>query len=112
MVTPSVDEFASSAMAWLVDHRDQAPPDYGAICPPDRIEAGVAWQRHIHDAGFAGIHWPIEHGGRGLTIEHNAAWMLACAQAGVPPVLNMVGLVLAGGALLGYGTPEHQALHL
>ncbi len=32
--------------------------------------------------------------------------------AGVPPVLNMVGLVLAGGALLRYGTPEQQAQHL
>jgi alkylation response protein AidB-like acyl-CoA dehydrogenase len=30
----------------------------------------------------------------------------------VPPVLNMVGLVLAGSAILRYGTPEQQARHL
>ena len=30
----------------------------------------------------------------------------------MPPVLNMVGLVLAGGAILRYGTPEQQAQHL
>ena len=25
-------------------------------------------------AGWAGIHWPVEHGGRGLTPDHTAAW--------------------------------------
>jgi alkylation response protein AidB-like acyl-CoA dehydrogenase len=89
-----------------------APRDYGAICPPDLVSAGVAWQRRIFDAGYAGIHWPTEFGGRGLTIEHNAAWQYECALAGVPAMLNMVGLVLAGGALLKFGTPQQQAKHL
>ena len=62
--------------------------------------------------GYAGIHWPTEFGGRGLSIEHNRAWLLECARAGVPPVLNMVGLVLAGGAILRYGTAEQQRAHL
>jgi alkylation response protein AidB-like acyl-CoA dehydrogenase len=107
-----VDEFAEGARAWLADNRHRAPRDYGAICPPELVDAGVAWQRTLHDAGFAGIHWPAEHGGRGLGAEHNAAWLLECAIAGVPPVLNMVGLVLAGGAILRFGTPEQQARHL
>ena len=38
-----------------------------------------AWQRRLFDAGFAGIHWPVECGGRGLTPEHNAAWIEECA---------------------------------
>ena len=101
-----------AARDWLAEHRAEAPPDYGAICPPELIDAGVAWQRLLYDAGYAGIHWPVEHGGRGLTPEHQAAWLIECAVAGVPPVLNMVGLVLAGGALLRYGTPEQQAQHL
>lgn len=109
---PSVDDFQLEARSWLIANRDAAPRDYGAICPPDLIEHGIAWQRQIHAAGFAGIHWPAEHGGRGLTAEHNAAWMLECALAGVPPVLNMVGLVLTGGALLRFGNPAQRAEHL
>ena len=35
-----------------------------------------------------------------------------CARAGVPPFLNMVGLVLAGGSIMRFGTPEQQARHL
>ncbi len=111
-VSISVDEFQVAARTWLAANRQHAPRDYGAICPPDLVEQGLAWQRLLHDAGFAGIHWPVEHGGRGLSPEHTSIWMLECAIAGVPPVFNMVGLVLAGGAILRFGTAEQQARHL
>ena len=61
---------------------------------------------------YAGIHWPVEYGGQGLTVEHHQAWMESCADAGVPPFLNMVGLVLAGGSLLLFGTEEQKRAHL
>jgi len=109
---PTVDEFQQTAREWLAANRHLAPRDYGAICPPDLVERGVAWQQHLFAEGFAGIHWPVEFGGRGLSAEHNSVWMLEAAIAGVPPVLNMVGLVLAGGAIVRYGTPDQQAAHL
>ena len=107
-----VAEFAEAAEAWLDEHRGDAPRDYGAILPPDLRDEGTAWQRRLFDAGFAGIHWPEEHGGRGLTPEHTAAWIEACARVEVPPFINMVGVVLAGGSILRFGTPEQQAQHL
>jgi alkylation response protein AidB-like acyl-CoA dehydrogenase len=108
----TVEEFQTGARDWLAANRSEAPRDYGAICPPDLVHEGLAWQRLIHAAGYAGIHWPTAFGGRGLTPEHNAAWLLECALAGVPPVFNMVGLALTGGALLRYGTDDQQAQHL
>jgi alkylation response protein AidB-like acyl-CoA dehydrogenase len=108
----TVEEFADEAASWLREHASLAPRDYGAICPPDVIGAAIEWQRTINDAGFAGIHWPVEHGGLGLTVEHNAAWQYQCALAGVPAVLNMVGLVLTAGALLRFGTDAQQRDHL
>jgi alkylation response protein AidB-like acyl-CoA dehydrogenase len=108
----SVEEFQSEAVAWLAANRQFAPRDYGAICPPDLVDAGLEWQQRLTADGWAGIHWPSEHGGRGLTPEHNGVWLLECARAGVPAVFNMVGFVLAGGAVLRYGTPDQQAEHL
>jgi alkylation response protein AidB-like acyl-CoA dehydrogenase len=106
------DELFEQAQAWIEEHRSEAPRDYGAILPPELVDEGRAWQRALFDAGWAGIHWPTEVGGRGLTVEHTAAWTRACALAQVPPWINMVGLVLTGGAILAYGTPEQQATHL
>lgn len=108
----SVDEFGAEAKQWLVDNKHLAPRDYGAICPPDLVEQGLAWQRHLYASGKAGIHWPIEFGGQGLTASHQAQWLYECALAGVPGVFNMVGLVLTGGAVQKFGTPEQQARHL
>jgi len=108
----SIDEFQAGAVAWLEEHRYHGPADYGAICPPDLVEHGVAWHRRLHAAGYAGIHWPTEFGGRGLTADHNAIWQLEAARSGVPAAFNMVGPVLTGGALLAFGTERQQRDHL
>ncbi|MEI7506170.1 MAG: acyl-CoA dehydrogenase family protein [Actinomycetes bacterium] len=108
----TVDEFAQEAKHWLAKNKHLAPRDYGAICPPDMVNEGLAWQKHLYASGKAGIHWPVEFGGQGLTAAHQAQWLYECALVGVPGVFNMVGLVLTGGAVQKFGTPEQQAKHL
>lgn len=110
--TESVEQFRARAGAWLAEHRGDAPRDYGAILPPGLAAEGRRWQKTLFDAGFAGITWPVEHGGQGLSPEHGGAWITECALAQVPPFLNMVGCVLTGGAVMAFGTPEQQAEHL
>ncbi len=108
----TVEEFAQEAKQWLAENKHLAPRDYGAICPPDMVNEGLAWQKHLFASGKAGIHWPVEFGGQGLTAAHQAQWLYECALVGVPGVLNMVGLVLTGGAVQKFGTPEQQVKHL
>jgi alkylation response protein AidB-like acyl-CoA dehydrogenase len=112
MSAHDLDDFRTRVAQWLAANKYHAPRDYGAICPPDLIDEGVAWQKRIFAAGFAGLHWPAEHGGQGLTPAHHGVWVEECAKAGVPPILNMVGLVLAGGAVMAFGTDEHKSEHL
>lgn len=104
--------FRQVAVEWLEAHRGEAPRDYGPILPPELAEEGRAWQRRLFDAGFAGLHWPTEYGGQGLTPEHHGIWVTECALARVPPILNMVGGVLTAGALLNFGTEEQRREHL
>jgi len=108
----TVDEFGAQAKQWLAENKHLAPRDYGAICPHDMVQAGLSWQRHLFAHGKAGIHWPVEVGGQGLTAAHQGQWLYECALAGVPGVFNMVGLVLAGGSIQKFGTPEQQSMHL
>jgi alkylation response protein AidB-like acyl-CoA dehydrogenase len=107
-----VEEFAETARAWLDRHRDEAPRDYGAILPPELRDEACRWQARLFEAGFAGIHWPTEYGGRGLTPEHSSAWVVECARARVPAFLNMVGIVLTGGSVLMFGTEAQKSSHL
>ena len=112
MGTPTVDQFSAQARVWLDAHAAEAPPEYGAILPPGLLARGVAWQKLLYGEGWAGIDWPQAHGGRGLSPQHRATWARECALAGVPPFINMVGVVLAGGSTQLFGTPEQQHQHL
>jgi alkylation response protein AidB-like acyl-CoA dehydrogenase len=109
---PDVESFTQAACQWIGEHAHLAPPDYGAILPPHLVDQGLAWQRLLHADGWAGIDWPAEHGGLGLTPEHRGAWVRQCALAGVPPFINMVGIVLAGGSTMLFGTEEQKSAHL
>ena len=114
MTDVGVIEFAAAAEAFLERAKADGltPPDWGPIMPPECREQGMAWQALLFKNGFAGIHWPTDLGGRGLGVEHAQAWTRVCAEAQVPAVLNMVGLVLTAGALMAFGTPGLQAEHL
>jgi alkylation response protein AidB-like acyl-CoA dehydrogenase len=107
-----LETFRLDARSWLAAHKHLAPRDYGAIIPHELVDAGIAWQRLLFADGWAGIHWPTEHGGRGLTPDHNAIWIEECARTGVPAFINMVGIVLAGTVIQKFGTDEQKAEHL
>jgi alkylation response protein AidB-like acyl-CoA dehydrogenase len=107
-----LDSFRADVHAWLQDNKQHAPRNYGAIVPPELVDEGVAWQRRLYEAGMTGFHWPVEHGGKGLTSEHTAIWLEEAARADVPPFLNMVSLVLMGETVMAHGTDEQRDRHL
>jgi alkylation response protein AidB-like acyl-CoA dehydrogenase len=106
------EAFRPVATAWLAAHTADAPSNYGAIVPEAELAVAVRWHRGLADAGLIGLHWPRAWGGQGLTGEHTGVWLEECAHAGVPPFLNMVGLVLTAEGLLRFGTDEQKAHHL
>lgn len=109
-----VDTFRTAASRFLADAVAAGThcPAFGAIMPPDLHERARAWQRRMYEGGFAGIHWPAEYGGRGLSRAHAAVWAEECALASVQPMLNLQGIVLAGEAIMRSGTPEQKARFL
>ncbi|MEA3019282.1 MAG: hypothetical protein QOI47_806, partial [Actinomycetota bacterium] len=108
----ALDSFRASCADWLRDNRVHAPRNYGPIVPPDIVDEGIAWQRRLFSAGMTGFHWPVEHGGLGLSREHSGVWLEEAALADVPPFLNMVSLVLMGETVMAHGTDTQKAEHL
>jgi len=111
---PSIAAFREDAAEFIATAvlSGGACPAYGAILPPNLHQHAMLWQRHCFDAGWAGVHWPAEYGGMGLTVDHNVVWHEECAKAEVAPYLNLQGLVLAGEAILRSGTDEQREYFL
>jgi alkylation response protein AidB-like acyl-CoA dehydrogenase len=73
-----------------------------------------AWQRTQYDGGWAGISWPREYGGRGLTPIQQLIWSEEYASAGCPLVHDSVWMALnhAGHTLIARGSEEQKTFHL
>jgi alkylation response protein AidB-like acyl-CoA dehydrogenase len=86
--------------------------DYGATPTLDDAQPARRWQRQLHDAGWAGVSWPREHGGLGATPFQLAIFAEEMAKAGLPRHSNIVSVELAGPMIIAYGSPEQQARYL
>ncbi len=72
----------------------------------------VAWEEVLGAAGWIGLGWPVEHGGRGATISQQIIWAEEYTRAEAPARVNHMGENLLAPTLIEYGTPEQCARFL
>ncbi|MDQ2649811.1 MAG: acyl-CoA dehydrogenase family protein [Actinomycetota bacterium] len=73
-----------------------------------QLDAARTWQRTKFEAGWAAPHWPVEHGGRGLSAIEAAVFAEEEAAFDVMARFFMIGIDMAGPTLMAHGTPEQQ----
>ena len=78
----------------------------------DRASFWCQWQAKVFEAGYAGLTWPEEYGGRGLEERMRAIWAEECDRAGAPERLNIIGEDFAGPTIAHFGTEGQKARHL
>lgn len=71
-----------------------------------------AWQRKMFDAGWAGVSWPTEYGGRGVSLMQQVIFIEEMARAEAPPMANVLGLGLIGPTIIGYGNEAQKKRYL
>jgi alkylation response protein AidB-like acyl-CoA dehydrogenase len=99
-----LDAFRQEVRSWLAQATiPELPLDHAA-----RFTAGLAWQRELHRAGWLGIHWPREFGGRGLTALHHLAFSEELARARAPHPIGLIGLDVVGPTIVRHGTNEQR----
>lgn len=108
--TPDQRAFRTEVRDWLQTNvpKDRRPED-----GPDMLAFDKAWQRKQYDAGWAGISWPKEYGGAGLTLIQQLIWFEEYAHAQGPYLGTFfVGLSHAGPTLIARGTEAQKAFYL
>jgi hypothetical protein len=111
--SPEEQSFRTELRSWLLATLPTLPPKPALDDWPARRAYDVAWQRKLHDAGYAGINWPKEYGGRGASPTEHLIFLEEAERAGAPYVgVNFVGLLHAGPTLVTEGTDAQRARHL
>ena len=107
-----VEEFRAEVRDWLTENLVGEFAALKGLGGPGReheaFEERRAWNQHLAKAGLTCLGWPVEHGGRGLSVAHRVAFYEEYAIANAPAKVNHFGEELLGPTLIAYGTPEHQ----
>lgn len=103
-------DFRQAARSWLRDNYPSEPrPNDG----PAMREFDLEWQRRQWRGGWAGVSWPVEYHGRGLSVLHQLIWLEECARIGAPDIdSRFVGVNHAGPTLIANGSEAQKAFHL
>ncbi len=109
--TAEQEALRSEFRTWLMEH---LPWTYGEGLPPrfddlaDTVAFGRRWQGDLASAGWVGVTWPEEFGGRGLGALENYVVIEELARARAPEFVGRIGINLVGPTLLAHGTEEQK----
>jgi alkylation response protein AidB-like acyl-CoA dehydrogenase len=107
-LSPSEEAFRDELRAWLAEnHPGQPPPG-----DDESFEFSREWQRKLHEAGWAGVSWPKEYGGRGATLIEQAIFFTEFVRAKAPRTANILGLAMGGPVVITHGTEEQKKRYL
>jgi alkylation response protein AidB-like acyl-CoA dehydrogenase len=113
-LTPQELRFRDEVRAWFAEN---APKDWVKRRNEEESMQGrfgylCAWQRKLYDAGWAGISWPRDFGGRGAPVMEQVIFIEEMARAEAPPMANVIALGLIGPTIIAFGTPEQKKRYL
>ncbi|MCW0213484.1 MAG: acyl-CoA dehydrogenase family protein [Pseudonocardia sp.] len=109
-----VSAFRARAAEWLAATMPPAVPNRArggddSIAIWDRARE---LQRILHAGGFAGLVFPKQYGGQGLTVAHQRAFNELCGPYEMPLLLNVPSFTIMAATLLDFGTEEQKRRHI
>jgi alkylation response protein AidB-like acyl-CoA dehydrogenase len=108
-LSPSEREFRDEVRTWLEENHPGPEPE-GSL--EEVMAFRREWQGRLHEAGWAGISWPKEYGGRGATLIEQAIFVGEAARQEAPSPANVLGLAMGGPVVIAHGTDEQKARYL
>jgi alkylation response protein AidB-like acyl-CoA dehydrogenase len=109
-VSPQEKRFREEVRDWLDANVPRGPRPLDGMAARD---FDLAWQARQYEAGWAGICWPAEYGGRGLSLIEQIIWYEEYARSGAPYIGTcFVGINHAGPTLIARGSEAQKRFHL
>src|SRR5512144_1418178 len=108
--TPEDEAFRRALRGWLAANTparaERVPRDAASLA--EEVAFLRDWQRRLHAAGYVGLLWPREYGGRAAPATQQAILNEELARARAPQLVNRVGVNNAGPTLIAWGTEAQK----
>jgi alkylation response protein AidB-like acyl-CoA dehydrogenase len=120
MTKPAANEladFEAQCDAWF---RENTVADPGFMLPLTFMEVSTdqqfdflqKWQNQVYEAGYLGMSWPAEYGGRGMHPEFQRIATRIMKNYDAPIMLNAIGNGWAGPLILDIGAEEQKKRYI
>lgn len=110
------EDFRAEARQWLADN---LVGDFAALKglggsgrEHEAFSERLEWNRHLGAAGYTCLGWPVEFGGRGLSLSQQMIFHEEYARSDAPARVNHLGEELLGPTLIAWGTDDQKARFL
>ena len=107
-LSPDEQAFRDELRAWLEANHPGKEPEGDEAAFQFRRD----WQRALNDAGWAGLSWPQEYGGRGATLVEQAIFNEEIVRARAPQLANVLGLAMGGPTVIAHGSEDQRERYL
>jgi alkylation response protein AidB-like acyl-CoA dehydrogenase len=110
--TAEEEQFRAELRTWLAENipAEWTEPGYWASLEgTESFEKRREWEARKTAAGFSGIQWPVEYGGRGGTPGMKAIYDEETVRAHAPQTVNVLGLTFLAPTIMAIGTPEQRS---
>lgn len=110
---PDIEAFTEEVRDWVTKNK---PGKQNFLLPQSFMEVGTDeqfeflrdWQNKVYEAGYLGMSWPKEYGGRSMPQEYQDIASRELARQKTPFMVNTIGLNWAGPLILHMGTEEQK----
>ncbi|NKQ52702.1 dehydrogenase [Amycolatopsis sp. K13G38] len=104
-----MDKFREKVRDWLATN---VPESADTLETAEQVALAKRFQAALYDAGLAGITWPKEYGGQGLTAAEQQIFNDESADHDLPTSLFMISMGMCGPTLVDLGTHEQKSRYV
>jgi len=107
--TPEAEAFRAEIRTWLEANLPKGWFDDGfKMTDAERAEFNATWTEKLFAGGWICAGWPVEYGGKGLTLMQQVVLNEEFARAQSPLRADFFGDTLVGPTILQWGTEEQK----
>ncbi len=111
-LSPEDEAFRRELRNWLEANLPEservAPIDFMFEESDEQWQRRLRWHQKMHAAGWVGISWPREYGGRGASLTQQLIFADEISRARAPRLVNTMGIMMVGPTLIHWGSEEQK----
>lgn len=112
-----IDAFTKECDAWfaqntVTDPGFMLPLTFMEVSTDEQFDFLRDWQRKVYEAGYLGMSWPTQYGGRGMHADYQRIATRIMKKYDAPIMINAIGNGWAGPLLLDIGSEEDKLRYI